>query len=100
MAKKGITGYVEETGQTFTIRDDYDYGNPGRKGKGYHVNAQLGKENPRAFCSTSETDPSGYEQRVQMTGERYLYDGGEQAAKWYVNRDDPKVKYDPDKAKV
>ena len=100
MAKKGITGYVEETGQTFTIRDDYDYGNPGANGKGYHTNVQLGKDNPRAYCSTSEHGPSAYEQRVQMTGERVLYDGEEQAAKWYVKPEAPdeaKVKYKPKK---
>lgn len=31
-----------ETGQSFTVRDDYDFANPGPGGKGYHVNAQLG----------------------------------------------------------
>ncbi|KAL2218847.1 hypothetical protein M432DRAFT_391331 [Thermoascus aurantiacus ATCC 26904] len=40
--KTGIRGYVLETGQSFTVRDDYDFANPGPGGKGYHVNAQLG----------------------------------------------------------
>ena len=86
MAKKGITGRVAETGQSFTIRDDYDYANPGQQGKGYHVNVQVGKEDPRAYCGFNDGFSDwAYTQRVQMTGERHQWDGPEKAAKWYVN---------------
>jgi hypothetical protein len=54
LRKNGIEGYVAETGQSFTLRDDWDYANPGPKGKGYHVNVQLGKEPSRAYCGLRE----------------------------------------------
>ena len=72
-----------ETGQSFAVRDDYDFANPGGDGKGYHVNAQLGKEKV-AFCWEGHSSPAMYYDRTNMTGERYYYDGPEEAAEWYI----------------
>ncbi|KAH8433470.1 uncharacterized protein LDX57_011104 [Aspergillus melleus] len=80
-AFKGITGHVIETGQSFTIRDDYDFANPSSKGKGYHVNAQLGKVT-KAF--TGQNTEMDYYHRIHMTGERVYFDGVQEAASWYT----------------
>jgi hypothetical protein len=94
---------VRETGQSFTVREDFDYANsnssgsgPGYAqggGKGYHVNVQLGKDS-FAFVSTRERSEAAYQDRIQMLGERYHWDGPNNAAKWYVNKENP------DKARV
>jgi hypothetical protein len=84
-AKKGVYGKVAQTGQSFTIRDDYDFANPGVSGKGYHVNTQLGKEKV-AFCYNGHSTPATYHDRTKMTGERYYFDGPEEAANWYTTK--------------
>jgi len=81
---KGVTGTVVETGKSFTIRDDYDFANPTASGKGYHVNAQLGKETV-AFCSGQNSERQ-YFDRADMTGQRYYHDGKAEAFKWYLER--------------
>lgn len=61
------------------------------------MNASLGHEPPRAYCGQVD-GYLGYQQRVQMTGERCLYDGEAKAADWYVNSVNPnqaKVLYEP-----
>jgi hypothetical protein len=83
-AKTGIQGRVVESGESFTVRDDYDFANPGSDGKGYHANAQLGKEKV-AFCQTGLSSQGMYYDRTNMTGERHYFDGPEAAAKWYTN---------------
>ncbi|KAJ5135709.1 uncharacterized protein N7515_004987 [Penicillium bovifimosum] len=80
-AIKGISGHVIGSGQTFTIRDDYDFANAAN-GKGYHVNAQLGKTTV-AFTS-GVNSPQAYYDRTNMTGERLYYDGMQAAASWYT----------------
>lgn len=82
-AKKGIKGTVVETGQSFTIRDDFDFANPTSSGKGYHVNVQLERQTV-AFCSGRYNENEYYD-RTNMTGERYYFDGQEGAASWYTN---------------
>ncbi|KAJ5968590.1 hypothetical protein N7501_004838 [Penicillium viridicatum] len=79
-AIKGISGHVIGSGQTFTIRDDYDFSKPTIKG--YHVNAQLGKTTV-AFTS-GQNYPQAYYDRTNMAGERLYYDGREAAASWYT----------------
>ena len=79
---KGVKGKVNETGQSFTIRDDYDFEAGSGGGKGYHVNAQLGRETS-AFVSGRDSKTE-YFQRVDMTGERLHYDGHDGAAKFYT----------------
>ncbi|KAJ5628264.1 hypothetical protein N7490_010492 [Penicillium lividum] len=81
-AIKGVKGYVIETGKSFTIRDDYDFANPTSSGKGFHVNAQLGRET-RAYVS-GRNSAEEYHDRAKMTGERLYYDGKEGAASWYT----------------
>ncbi|OJJ51655.1 hypothetical protein ASPZODRAFT_163462 [Penicilliopsis zonata CBS 506.65] len=81
-AMKGVTGRVVETGESFYIRDDYDFANPTEEGKGYHVNVQLGKET-RAYVS-GRNSQAEYFDRTNMTGERVHFDGPEKAAKWYL----------------
>ncbi|KAI1978406.1 hypothetical protein LOZ51_000109 [Ophidiomyces ophidiicola] len=81
--KKGIKGTVFETGQSFTIRDDFDFANPTSTGKGYHVNVQLGTET-RAYCSGRYSENDYYD-RTNMTGERYFIDGKDDAAAWYTS---------------
>lgn len=72
-----------ETGQSFTVRDDYDFLNPGAAGKGYHVNAQLGRETA-AFCQDGLNTEQMYYDRTNMTGERVCFDGEAAAAEWYA----------------
>ena len=65
------------------------------------MNASLGKGegSSKAYCRYVE-GYRGYQQRVQMTGERCLYDGEAEAANWYVNsgnKDQIKVLYEPKK---
>lgn len=79
-AIKGISGHVIGSGQTFTIRDDYDFSKPTIKG--YHVNAQLGKTTV-AFTS-GQNYPQAYYDRTNMAGERLYYDGRQAAASWYT----------------
>ncbi len=66
------------------MRDDWDFEN-GENGKGYHVNASLGKEK-RAFCKKGFSSEEDYRDRTKMLGERYHHDGAEQAAEWYQGR--------------
>ena len=61
-AIKGISGHVIGSGQTFTIRDDYDFSKPTIKG--YHVNAQLGKTTV-AFTS-GQNYPQAYYDQVSL----------------------------------
>ncbi|KAK9853463.1 hypothetical protein MYU51_006595 [Penicillium brevicompactum] len=81
-AIKGIRGQVIQTGQSFTIRDDFDFANPSANGKGYHVNVQLGMAT-RAYTS-GQYSPAQYYDRVSMTGERLHIDGPRDAASWYT----------------
>ncbi|KAJ5674295.1 uncharacterized protein N7477_004229 [Penicillium maclennaniae] len=81
-AIKGISGHVIGTGQSFTIRDDYDFVNTSVTGKGYHVNAQLGKMTV-AFTS-GQNSLQAYYDRTNMAGERLYYDGMQAAASWYT----------------
>ncbi|CEO58622.1 hypothetical protein PMG11_03331 [Penicillium brasilianum] len=81
-AIKGVSGHVIETGQSFTIRDDFDFANPSASGKGYHVNVQLGKDTV-AFTS-GQYSTAQYFDRVSMTGERLHGDGARDAASWYT----------------
>ncbi|KAK1139905.1 hypothetical protein N8T08_011066 [Aspergillus melleus] len=80
-AYKGISGHVIETGESFTIRDDYDFANPSSEGKGYHVNAQLGKVTKAFKKNNSERY---YLDCTNMTGERVYFDGVQEAASWYT----------------
>lgn len=77
-----MSGYVVDTGQTFTIRDDYDFDNPSNDGKGYHVNLQLGKDT-KAYVS-GRNNCAEYYDRTNMTGERLHFDGEKEAASWYT----------------
>ncbi|KAJ5576724.1 hypothetical protein N7535_003650 [Penicillium sp. DV-2018c] len=81
-AIKGISGHVVGSGQTFTIRDDYDFANPTANGKGYHVNAQLGKTTV-AFTSGVNSSQAYYD-RTNMAGERLYFDGMQATAEWYT----------------
>jgi hypothetical protein len=81
-AIKGVSGHIVETGQSFTVRDDYDFNNPSGDGKGYHVNAQLGKATV-AFVS-GQNSAQAYYDRTNMTGERLYFDGKQSAASWYT----------------
>ncbi|KGO52957.1 hypothetical protein PEX2_062390 [Penicillium expansum] len=81
-AIKGVSGHVVETGQSFTVRDDYDFDNLSDSGKGYHVNAQLGKATV-AFTS-GQNSAQAYYDRTNMTGERLYFDGEQNAASWYT----------------
>lgn len=81
-AIKGVRGKVVETGQSFTVRDDYDFANPSDSGKGYHVNAQLGKET--AAFTSSQNSETAYYDRTNMTGERVHFDDRKDAASWYT----------------
>lgn len=72
-----------ETGQSFTVRDDYDFANPGPGGKGYHVNAQLG-DWMIAFRKAGHSTQNDYFMRVNMTAERVHFDGPQAAAQWYT----------------
>jgi hypothetical protein len=81
-AIKGVSGHVIETNESFTLRDDYDFANP-KDGKGYHVNAQLGKATA-AFTSTHANSAMAYYDRVNMMGERLHFDGNQEAASWYT----------------
>ncbi|KAF9892500.1 hypothetical protein FE257_001609 [Aspergillus nanangensis] len=80
-AIKGVSGHVIETGQSFTVRDDYDFANVSG-GKGYHVNAQLGKVT--AAFTSGQNNPTAYYDRTNMTGERLYFDGKQAAASWYT----------------
>ncbi|KAJ5971602.1 uncharacterized protein N7479_001520 [Penicillium vulpinum] len=81
-AIKGVSGHVVDTGESFTIRDDYDFAEPSDKGKGYHVNAQLGKET--AAFTSGQNSATAYYDRTNMTGERLYFDGEKAAASWYT----------------
>ncbi|KAJ5752454.1 hypothetical protein N7520_009371 [Penicillium odoratum] len=69
-AIKSVSGYVIETGKSFTICDDYDFANPSSSGLGFHVNAQLGRET-RAYTSGRNSSEEYYD-RAKMTDEWFI----------------------------
>lgn len=83
-AKKGITGIVVEIGEYFIIHDDYDFANPGLRGKRYHVNAQVSRDKV-AFCVNRRSTEEEYYQRINWTGQRYYFDGSRWVVIWYTS---------------